>query len=84
MPTFEGIYPDVPEHFESREYPIMVKFAEYHECEICHRPTRWIEISFEAYICSDECYDCIWKEYEDACREVDERDRDREASGGVS
>ena len=47
------------------KYPTMKPIAEEHngimrgrsmaECCICHQPTEFIEINYEAHICSDEC-----------------------------
>lgn len=47
------------------KYSTMKPLAEEHngvmrgcgiaKCYICHQPTEFIEINYEAYICSDEC-----------------------------
>jgi len=38
-------------------------------CWICGEPTSWLEVSFEAPICSEECDDKAWKQYSNACTE---------------
>ena len=47
------------------KYPAMKPIVEEHngimrgrdmaKCYICHQPTEFIEINYEAYVCSDEC-----------------------------
>lgn len=47
------------------KYPTMKPIVEEHngiargrdmgKCCVCHQPTDFIEINYEAYICSDEC-----------------------------
>jgi hypothetical protein len=34
--------------------------------ELCH----WVEINFEAGICSTECSEKVWKEWADACNKT--------------
>lgn len=40
------------------------------DCFICHEKTYWIDIHFECFICSEECEDKIWSEYEEAERKI--------------
>lgn len=32
-------------------------------CFICYRPTYWLEISFEAHMCSPRCTEILWSQY---------------------
>jgi len=44
-------------------------------CWICGELSEWIEISFEACICSEECNVQAWENFEKACREADLRSK---------
>lgn len=32
-------------------------------CWVCGRPTLWVELNFEAYLCPGKCTDLKWEEY---------------------
>jgi len=49
--------------------------TEERNCSHCKKPTRRIEVNFETHLCSMECCDAMWKEYEEACKVSDERHR---------
>ncbi len=42
-------------------------------CWICFDLTFWLEINFEAPICSEECDNIAWEDYFKACKESDKR-----------
>lgn len=44
----------------------MVRVSEARECWHCREMTRWASLSFEAFLCSEECSDAKWNEYFDA------------------
>ena len=60
------------------KYPTMKPIAEERngimrgrgiaKCCICHQPTDFIEINYEAYICSDECLNKMDDLYFDALK----------------
>jgi hypothetical protein len=37
-------------------------------CLHCGRLTRWIELSFEAWLCPGPCSDALWADYAEASR----------------
>ncbi len=38
-------------------------------CAICKETTNWVDIAFEAYLCSEECVDQLNQEWLKACAE---------------
>lgn len=65
------------------KYPIMKPISEEHNgimrgrdmgnCCVCHQLTDFIEINYEAYICSDECLNKLDNLYFEALKKVVER-----------
>lgn len=49
------------------EYCIIKTKTEY-PCEICKQATYFAELNFEAPICSDECCDALYEEYDESGR----------------
>jgi hypothetical protein len=43
-------------------------------CWHCGKDTQWIEINFQAWLCSLECNQAKWREYEWAERQASKRD----------
>jgi hypothetical protein len=49
---------------------------EYHQtvedsaCWHCQKLTKFYSISFGAHLCSTECADAKWEEYNEACKET--------------
>ena len=81
--TFEEMYPDAVKWDQPAEPQHMVMKVETAEpCWHCQKPTTWIEINFEAFLCSPECDDAKWNEYWEACRRSDERAGKRNAFEG--
>jgi len=39
-------------------------------CFICREFTTFIEVNFEAPLCSDQCVEAMWKEYFDVLHSV--------------
>jgi hypothetical protein len=58
---FSDKYPDA-EYLQEVE-PSIVKFRDGEPCWICGQKTVFIEINFQAAICSEECLGTIDKEY---------------------
>lgn len=68
---FEEKYPNA-QHLEEPESLILCcKGSPPSKCWHCGTMTVFVEISFEAPLCSEECVDAKWKEYEEACRKSD-------------
>jgi hypothetical protein len=72
MAKFDVLYPNQPTnqlnediYFEGSS---LVKVDDTQPCWNCKEPTSWIDINFEAYLCSEECERAKWKEYYDAER----------------
>ena len=63
---FDEKYPEAQTDFEPKDLFIFKSGREY-GCANCKEKTKWISISFETYVCSEECLDALWKEYHDAC-----------------
>lgn len=53
-----------------------LKSKEARPCCVCETYTPWIEINFEGHICSEECDNIKWAEYEEACRLSDHKELD--------
>jgi hypothetical protein len=45
----------------------LIRIPEVVPCWHCEADTHWIDGSFEAPLCSEECEDAKWEEYFDAC-----------------
>jgi hypothetical protein len=67
--TFDEMFPDVPEFFEAppplRCEVIKCRTVEA-PCWMCQKPTKWVEVNFEAHLCSPECVDQAWGEFFEA------------------
>lgn len=58
-------YPDMKDIHDERD--LIIKGTSDKPCFNCGTPTPYIEISFEAHMCSEECNDQKWREYEEDC-----------------
>ena len=36
------------------------------QCWHCGKATHYVDLAFEAYLCSQECYDAKWEEFMEA------------------
>ena len=63
--TFDEMFPDAPEYFEVRDADV-IKCHVSAECWQCKTPTPWVELNFEAHLCSPECVDKAWHEFFEA------------------
>jgi len=67
MAKFDDLYPD--QHTDITQMAIefegseLIKYGEAGICWHCGDETEWIDISFEAHLCSEECERAKWKEY---------------------
>ena len=61
---FEDKYPDMKEIHDERD--LMIKGREPQPCAVCKEPTPFVEISFEAHFCSEECLNKQWDDYHKA------------------
>ena len=61
---YENKYPAVRAGDEPET--CLAVFAEYKPCEVCRARTRFMDIDFEAYLCSEECHRKLIKEYLEA------------------
>jgi hypothetical protein len=65
--TFDEQYPDVPAGFQTGDpWNEVFKSPSVQDCWNCGRKTMWVELNFEAHICSEQCNDAKWKEYLEA------------------
>ena len=48
-------------HYDGDEY---FRASVHSECWHCKQETHYISINFEAFLCSTECADAKWHEYE--------------------
>jgi hypothetical protein len=39
-------------------------------CAICNEPTKWIEPTWDVFICSSECYTDLWKKYKESINDI--------------
>ena len=63
---FEQKFPNAEVDFEPKDLLIFKSVTEY-PCDVCKEKTTWISMSFEAPVCSEECLNKLWKEYNDYC-----------------
>ena len=67
MTTFTTLYPQAPHHTEIQfEGSALIKADDTDEpysCFVCGALTHWIDINFEAAICSEECERAAWNDY---------------------
>ena len=69
----DNVYNDSFAHrtdFNPRAYvrhDLIFKSANVYPCEVCKEKTSWVSMSFETHVCSEECLDALWKEYNDYC-----------------
>lgn len=81
MTKFEKLYPNVgPLKTIIEAYPTAKPYAHdilYGQnsgsCFICQSSTKWIEINFETYICSEECLKRINRQWIEASKQSDRR-----------
>ena len=59
------------DHYDpsDREYDMVFASSES-PCWHCGEMTGWIEINFEAYLCSTECVDTKWAEFISAYKKI--------------
>ena len=67
---FDNLYPNQPTNIEQKgiefEGSDLFKYGESQPCWNCGELTSWIDINFEAHLCSEECEREKWAEYEKA------------------
>lgn len=69
MSTFDELYPDAAEGDQSTDPDFeVIRLEVERPCWHCNHATRWVELNFEAHLCSTECVDAKWREYFEACR----------------
>ena len=51
-------------HYDGDEYFRPSGVFVISECWHCGQPTKWISINFQAFLCSTECADAKWHEYQ--------------------
>lgn len=61
--TFDELYPDAEEDFQPESSHLVFKSGVTNPCWRCKRPTQWVELSFEAHMCSPACDDESWDDY---------------------
>ena len=79
---YDKKYPNAKHNEEPEMLIVCFKDSPPKPCWHCGEPTVFVEISFEAAMCSDECNVAKWKEYEEAERRAQERDRAAGGDGG--
>jgi len=69
---FEKKYPN-PEHLKVYKEGVMWYNGRPGKCWNCNKPTQWIDIDFQAHLCSEECAIIKWREYEIAMKRLYEK-----------
>lgn len=41
----------------------VLKGDSFKVCTVCGAPTSWMEMNFQAYVCSEECCEDLWQDY---------------------
>ena len=68
-PRFNDLYPEAPEGFQPPHGPNddgTIKVGTTRPCWNCQQPTAYVDLNFEAHLCSETCRDLKWAEYFDA------------------
>jgi len=72
--TFDERYPDAELWFQpGDDMNEVMKCPEAKPCWQCGTPTRFVELNFEAHVCSEACNDAAWRDYFEACRKAFEK-----------
>jgi hypothetical protein len=66
---YQDKYPNSEKWFQPPNSSMMKGSSEFplKPCWHCKELTNWIDICFEAHLCSEECSNAKWKEYMEAC-----------------
>lgn len=68
--TFDEQFPDAEVWFQPNDpYNEVAKGPTARPCWRCGTETQFIELNFEAHVCSEACNDKGWQEYFDALKE---------------
>ena len=74
---FDELYPNQPMTLDAPdivfEGSAIWKYGEPQPCWHCGELTSWIDISFEAPLCSEECEQAKWAEYAQAFNAATEK-----------
>ena len=68
---FEAKYPDVPHGWQTPKGSsdtgmFVCRTSPGGRCWHCDEITPWIDMGFEANLCSEECYRAKWAEFQEA------------------
>lgn len=79
---FKDKYPNIrpspagyQEAYKSEEVSVETSLfysGRYYDCFVCHEITPFIEINFEAHVCSEECRNIMYENYDEALRNTPE------------
>ena len=73
---FEDIKPNADSKDEiSFEGSLLFRSPIKARCWHCREFTHWIDINFEAYLCSEECERAKWQEFKEAFNASTEKNR---------
>lgn len=76
MLTFDETYPDAPLWFQppvpaGADDDGVMKCERVMPCWNCGKPTAYVDLGFEAHLCSEQCRDVKWADYFRAIRHAD-------------
>lgn len=66
MLSFDVMYPDAPLWYQPRmgtDDDGVMKCETVRPCWNCETPTAYVDLCFEAHLCSERCRDVKWDEY---------------------
>jgi len=64
--TYDDMYPNEPVDFwthDNADDDGVIKVSNSRPCWECERPTAFVDLDFQAHLCSPECRDLKWNEY---------------------
>jgi len=67
--TYDDKYPHANDGDQPEGEDVFRGKGEPGKCWMCEHPTAWIDLSFQTYLCSEECSKAAWDDYFTYCRE---------------
>jgi hypothetical protein len=67
----DHVSPNMCVELEHPDHRDSMWFMTEKPCWICGKPTTWVELNFQAWVCTGACTDEAWRRYWEADREID-------------
>lgn len=68
--NFDALFPNQTTNVDAPavefEGSFLLKVPTPQPCMCCGNSTRWVDIYFEGHLCSGECFQSAWRDYQSA------------------